>query len=110
LSFFESSNRITKNREAENGKQSRQNINLYTMKELEAIRVYVVPEEYLKGIKGGNQPVWEWPVWKNTCPGCGKSEDVKATLNVPPTYHCFNCNCTWQVVLYGGVYYVKFLN
>lgn len=53
---------------------------------------YLIPNEYLKNIKGGE----EYPsgIGRTFCPSCG-SKNIVITVTIPPTYGCWDCKASW---------------
>lgn len=64
-------------------------------------KAFLIPNEYLKGIKGGIGIEGESAV---KCPSCKKNAPIIATKNSPPYYICTGCGCVWRIVLEGGEY------
>ncbi len=63
------------------------------------LKPYAIPQEHLKGIKGGLNSQ------KHTiqCPSCASTANIESKTN-PPEYECKSCGCTWRVVLKDGSY------
>lgn len=62
------------------------------MKAKEEFKGYLIPDEYLKGIRGGE----EYPIGigRTFCPSCG-GNNIIATLGIPPHYTCWDCRASW---------------
>lgn len=76
------------------------------MKGNEKFEGYLIPNEYLEGIKGGMSVETRSAT---DCPSCNTGKPVLGTRNIPPTYVCTGCGCVWTIVLSGGEYYVKII-
>lgn len=69
-------------------------------------KAFLIPNEYLKGIKGGIGIEGESAV---KCPSCTTNAPIIATKNLPPVYICTGCGCAWRIILEKGTYYLEII-
>lgn len=87
--------------------ESRLILNIMTMKSSEKFEGYLIPSEYLEGIKGGMRIEARSAV---KCPSCTTNAPIIATKDYPPSiFVCTGCGCIWRIILVGGVYQVDII-
>lgn len=76
------------------------------MKTLKEFEGYLIPEQYLKEIKGGIQWPPPFALGVSFCPLCG-SRNIISTLNIPPVSHCKDCRASWRVWEYDDYWLIS---
>lgn len=78
---------------------------------MEKMKAFLVPDEYLKEIKGGGQEVQGEKYIE--CPACRTGAPIVVVTptddNTPTKYFCKGCGCAWLIRMIGGKYYIEIL-